>query len=328
MQRDKLFGFICGMLAAKGRDRTLFGGRIDTARQAFCGMAPKGNLAHAYFETPLLGPPTLDVHCSLGHDMSAWPLDEGADDVWQAALAWFSKAGPFQTRADEVLLMAEADTGTGHASLSGMYLIQRERADLVEPFLTAMEKADKFDAWQHFVRRLPQGWDTTYVGFFSGRSDDLLRVNAHPTAADAASLEEAWQSLGLTYDNDVIGLCRDLLAYTQGLDVQLDVDEEGHPQGAFGLEFYIEDTAAEPLLGNGSGARAIAHLESLGLADDRWHQAAEACLSRRISMPSDRGTESIAVSVRPFSVKLKILGGKPLPAKLYLRGDAGTLDPR
>ncbi len=324
MQRDGLFDIICGMLAAKGRDETLFGGRLRTARRAFCRMAPMDSLVHAYFETPLLGPPTLDVHCSLTHGQSTWPVDEDADDAWRAALGWFREAGPFETKADEVMLMGEADTGTGRASQSGMYLIQRERADLVAPFLIAMGEAGRIEAWQRFVRILPQGWVTSYVGLFPGRSDGLLRVNAHPSNTAATAIEGAWQSLGVTYDSDVTSLCRDLLACARGLDVQLDVDGTGHPQGTFGLEFYMEDTAAEPLSMGGVGARMMVVLKSAGLADGRWRQAADACRSVRLSLPGERGPESVVVSVRPFSVKFKVRDGTPLPAKLYLRGDAGA----
>ena len=126
-------------------------------------------------------------------------------------------------------------------------------------------------------------------------------------------------------DSDVTSLCRDLLACARGLDVQLDVDGAGHPQGVFGVELYMDNIAAEPLLDGGFGARAIAVLEAAGLADGRWRLAAEACRSERISLPGERGPESIVVSVRPFSVKFKVQDGNPLPAKLYLRGDAGVL---
>ena len=327
VQRDRLFDLLYGMLAAKGRDETLFGGSLSTARKAFRRMAPEGDLVHAYFETPLLGPPALDVHCSLEHKQSAWPVDEDADDAWRTALDWFREEGPFETQGEEVILMAEADTGTGRASQSGMYLIQRERADIVAPFLIAMSEAERIDTWQRFARSLPRGWHTSYVGFFPGRSNSLLRVNAHPTAVGAMGLEEAWRSLGIDCNNRVTDLCRTLLACARGLDVQIDVDGAGHPQGAFGLEFYLENTATDPLADGGSGARAVAILELSGLADERWRQAADACRSRRVSLPGEHGPQSIVVSVRPFSVKLKVLDGNPLPAKLYLRGDAGFVAP-
>ncbi len=112
MQRDRLFDILCGMLAARGRDETLFGGRIGVARRAFCRMAPEGGLVHAYFEIPLFGPPMLDVHCSLTHEQSAWPLGKDASDDWRAAYAWFRDAGPFETEADEVRATAVVVTGT------------------------------------------------------------------------------------------------------------------------------------------------------------------------------------------------------------------------
>ena len=323
MQRNRLFDILCGMLAAKGRDETLFGGKLDVARHAFCRMAPEGDLVHAYFELPLLGSPALDVHCSLTHNQSAGPLGDGASDVWQSALAWFRDAGPFETRADEVVMMAEADTGTGETSQTGMYLIQRERADLVAPFLVAVGEPGKVVAWQRFARRLPQGWTTTYVGLFPKRSNGLLRVNAHPATADAASVREAWDCLGVSHNSEADGLCRELLACANGMDVQLDVDDLGIARGPFGLEFFLGDSAAESLLDECSGKRAMALLEEAGLADERWRHAADACLSRCTALPSEHGLEPCVVSVRPFSVKFKVLDGNPLPAKLYLRGDAG-----
>lgn len=328
MQRDRLFDILIGMLAAKGRDETLFGGRLDVARHAFRRMAPEGSLVHAYFEIPLLGPAALDVHCSLTHEQSAWPLSEDADDAWQAALAWFRDVGPIETKAEEIVLMAEADTGTGGASQTGMYLIQRERADLVAPFLAAIGGTGNAVAWQRFAQRLPQGWDTTYVGSFPGRHDGLLRVNAHPAAANAVNVEEAWERFGISYNSRILSLCRELLKYTESLDVQLDVDESGDIQGTFGLEFYLKDSVDEPLSGGSPGNRALVLLEEAALADERWRQAADACRSSRIALLGEQGPEPYVVSVRPFSVKFKVLDGNPLPAKLYLRGDAGSASRR
>ena len=323
MQRDRLFDILRGMLAAKGRDEALLGGRLDVARHAFCRMAPEDSLVHSYFEIPLLGPAALDVHCSLTHEQSAWPLSEDANDAWRAALSWFHDAGPIETKADEVMLMAEADTGTGGASQTGMYLIQRERADLVEPFLDAIGESSKAVAWQRFTKHLPQGWYTTYVGSFPGRGDGLLRVNAHPAVAGAVNVEEACERFGVFCNSDIISLCRDLLKCTEGLDVQLDVDELGDIQGTFGLEFYLKDSADEFLSDGSSGNRAMVLLENADLADGRWRQAADACRSCRIALLGEHGPEPYVVSVRPFSIKFKVLDGKPLPAKLYLRGDAG-----
>ena len=42
----------------------------------------------------------------------------------------------------------------------------------------------------------------------------------------------------------------------------------------------------------------------------------------RIALPGAHGLEPCLVSVRPFSTKFKVLHGRLLPAKLYLRGDA------
>ena len=300
------------MLGARGRDDALFGGDLDAARDAFCRMTPDANLIHAYFEMPLQGDPGLDVHCAVTCEQVETALDVGAGGAWRNALAWFCDAGPFLT-ADEAFLMAEADTSAGRSMQSGMYLIQGARKDLVEPFLSVVGEHEKFATWERFLRRLPTGWDTTYTGLFPGRAERLLRVNTRPVRAEAVRVREALGSLGVAYDDGVLDLCRELVSCVHNVDVQLDVDEDGCPRGAFGLEFSLQGGGMECTMDV---------LENAGLADGRWCLAADACRSMRIALPGAHGLEPCLVSVRPFSTKFKVFRGKLQPAKLYLRGDA------
>ncbi len=328
MQRDRLFDILCGMIAAKGRDKTLLGDGIDIARHAFCRMAPESSFVHAYFEIPLLGTPTFDVLCSVEHGQVATIAGDGTDGPWQAALAWLRDAGPFATNARRVLLVAEADTSTGQAMQSGMYLIQRERADLVAPFFHVVGEPDRIDAWERFARRLPKGWETTYTGLFPSRPNTPLRVNAHPspTTADASGIEESCETLGIDFSGNAKGLFLELASIARGYDIQFDLNNEGVPFDVFGLEFFLYDRVGEPHTDQGLGSRVMAPLEHAGIADKRWQRAADACRSRIVALPGNgQELESIAVNVRPFSVKYKVIGGRPLPAKLYLSADARVL---
>lgn len=328
MMRDRLYDLLSGMLAAKGREASLLGGRLADARSAFCAMTPEGDLIHVYFEIPLLGDPGFDVHCSVTHEQTAGAVDVTSGEAWQAALRWFRDAGPFETSGDDIFIMAEADTSAGLAGQSGMYLIQRERDDLIRPFLEVLGEGRRCADWEHFAHRLPAGWETTYVGLFPGRPDGLLRVNLHPAQEGAVGIREAWMALGLDGLEEMLDLWHDLIACARGFDVQLDVDARGRARGPVGLEFYLGDKDPDELKGQEFGARALQVLEERGLADERWRLAADACMSRRLDMPTEHGLKPCIVSVRPFSVKFKVSEGQVLPAKLYLHADAGLLGDR
>ena len=104
----------------------------------------------------------------------------------------------------------------------------------------------------------------------------------------------------------------------------MDVDEEGVPAGAFALELYLEEQRAATLVCDKRRIEEVlAQLEELGVADARWRSLVDVEFSRQVSLPSGGALVPYAVSVRPFSVKVRFKDGKPLSAKVYLRADAG-----
>lgn len=324
MGKDMLFDILYGMLGAKGREQALLGKGKACAKRAFALMAPEGGRVNAYFELPLLGEPSFDVHCSVNDSTRRLPAPSGGDAMWLAALSWFAGLGSIDSEHGDVLLMAEVDAGDGHSGRPGIYLIQQGRPDLVAPFLEAIGKPEKIAAWNSYRARLPQGWQTTYVGLFPSRPGALLRVNAHPADGMAVGLDAALEKLGLPAGDEAPDLCHSLLsAGGLGFDLQLDVDDDGNPQEDYGLEVYLEGQRKAASAQKDTAARRVfALMEACGAADERWRHLEGVDISKQIALPRDGGMESCAVSIRLFSAKLKMTGGRPQLAKAYLRGDA------
>ena len=320
--RDMLFSVLCGMLAARGRDESLLGDDRAEAQSAFARMMPELGRIHAYFEVPLTGERGLDVHCCVDDAVPASCVSDSADPAWKDALAWFSGIAPVQAKSGRVQLMAEADTSMNPCARPGTYLIQRERHDLVEPYLAAVKEDGRFSGWQDYCARLPRGWKTSYVGLFPGRAGDHLRVNAHPSG-EALCLEEVLTKLGLSVDKESLDLCQELVTGALGYDIQLDIDDRGVPLPDFALEVFLEGTLPPRVPeDDGRVERVFAHMEASGAADARWHHLMGADVSRRVTLPHAGAMIPCAVSLRTFSAKVRFSGGKPFLSKAYLRGDA------
>ena len=128
MGSEALFGVLCGILAAQGREEALLGDDLPRVRRAFALMVPNSDEVHAYFEIPLLGSPGLDVHCALSHVDADVCVPEGADPLWRSVVRWFSQVGPIHTGYNDVAVMAEADTSGGLLGQAGVYLVQHDQA--------------------------------------------------------------------------------------------------------------------------------------------------------------------------------------------------------
>lgn len=212
--------------------------------------------------------------------------------------------------------------GGGYGSIT--LTVCKDRADLVAPFLAAVGEAHRLSAWEAFLSRLPQGWETSYVGLFPACPGGLLRVNAHPAKTGAASLEEAIATLGLKADKAARDLCEELLnAGCPGFDLQLDVDDDSIPQRDFGFEAYLEGWPKAASTSKRELARRVfGALGSADVADERWHLCEDLDLSKHIPLPCDGRIASCQISLRLFSAKVKFANGKPRLGKAYLRGDA------
>ena len=323
MGRDEMLAMLLGMLAAKGRQEALLGSDLTPAREAFARMAPQKSEVHAYFETPLSGERGLDVHCIVSKSAAFNAAPSNADPVWQDVVRWLYDVQSQNSDLNSVSVMAEADTSRNASARPGIGLIQRSATQLVEPFLALAGEAPKASAWDRFARNLPQGWKTSYVGIFLGRPQGLLRVNAHPARRDALPLGQALEAFGYDVDERSLEVLQRLAEMPRSFDLQLDLDEQGQARGVLGLELYVEGGDKTSLLSDdGRGARIMALLQELGIADERWKTLADADMSRRVPVPVDGRLESCSLSLRKYSLKVKYADGEIGHAKAYLRGDA------
>lgn len=323
MGKNVMFSVLCGMLCAKGRDEALLDHGTEEVRQAFSRMMPKSDAIDAYFEVPLIGKRGIDVICSLGKPVRKEQVPEAVDGAWSAALAWFSDIATMKTEKGNVQLLAEMDLVSGMASRLGTYLIQCDRADLVGPYLAVVGEAAWLSAWESFCTRLPRGWETTYVGLFPGRGDNLLRVNAHPAHDGAVGFTEALSHLGLAANEEAIALCRSVLDSSSGFDLQLDVDDGGRPVADFALEARLEGKllSMSPWE-DGRAQRVFSLMEESGAADGRWSTLEQVDISKQLLLPTPDGLQTCSMSLRTYSAKVRFTSGRPALAKAYLRGEA------
>ena len=109
---------------------------------------------------------------------------------------------------------------------------------------------------------------------------------------------------------------------TQAFDLRLDVDDAGQPSPDFAMEVYLEreSLSASPWE-DGRAERTLSLLEVCGAADERWRALSGADVSKQMVLPTPSGMHPCAVSLRTFSAKVRLAGGRPALAKVYLRGD-------
>lgn len=321
MVRDSLFEMLYYALAAQGRQKTLVGNDMSLARQAFGRMAPAMQEAHPLFEMPLVGEPSLDVIVGLNKNGSL-VAPKGADPAWRGAIEWLHNA---TSEKAEVVVMAEADASDGQTGQTGLYLIYRERSDLVLPFLQAIGAVGHYDAWEAFRSRLAPDWTTSYVGVFPGREDGLLRVNARPRWRPATPLPEALGRLGVRDSTGVAESYGDAMGRAWGFDIQLDLDASGTHRGTWGLEFYNEEQMYSPEY-RGMDPLLMAHMEDLGVADSRWRALEAFPVARYVTVPMAGAAVPCMMSLRVHSTKVKFPEGAQPYGKVYVRGDAIVRD--
>ena len=320
--RDVLFGILCGWLGAEGRDEALLGTNMGDVWRAFAHMAPERDCVHAYFEIPLIGKPNCDVHCSVNSYEGLGSLPADADASWAKLYSWYAGLDSAEMR-DHMTVGATVDMQSYPDVQPGLYLVQRDKAEAVVPFLELLGEQRLVPAWKTFQKHLPLGWETTYTGLFPGRANGLLRVNAHPARENAMEFADALTSLDIPLGAEELDLCRTLAEGPTGFDLQLDVDESGKPAGDFSLETYLEGA---PVSGSYQktdyAKRVFSLMEACGAADDRWKHLDGIDVSKRIALPGLPGNTSCGISLRIYSAKLRFVKGSPILAKAYLRGDA------
>lgn len=328
IDRTMLYQILYALVARDGREATLFGAQAPLALGAFTRSLACDAFPELWFELPLAGKPWFDLHALTSHE------DLRPNDRFEAdrtgghpeAFAWFAAQ-------DDVVrqLALSWDTSRGEASLPAVQLLVREnRPEITCSFLEAVGRSDATGAYQHFVERLPEGWFPCYAGVFPPRPGHHLRVECiphpelqHAYATNAGLLARHLAQTGLElHSGTIVERCQLLARTPFALEFQFDVDALGSAEATFGASLRFTSPADGPQRSfdpHGEAGGLMRHIESWGLADERWHLLADTSLAMHVTFAGD----SVTLFCYPAFVKLRWTDGMPLDAKAYLM--AGVL---
>ncbi len=176
MDRTFVFEILRALLAADGRQESLFGERTPAVGEAFARSLVGASFPELWFELPLAGEPWLDLHALVSHaDARAaadaagtrgparGPAFANLSDAYDHALAWFAS----QDARDVRQLALSFDTSAGDVeSPAVQLLVSRPDPAVAAGFLEAAGQGGLAEAHRAFTGRMPAGWFACYEGCF------------------------------------------------------------------------------------------------------------------------------------------------------------------
>ena len=323
------------IIAAKdGRGDALFGNTMEIARPALQRTLIGNSYPSLYLEFPLLGKPCFDFLTIYGDVESGAQFAPDAGYGYQAMIDWFRGIKPLNR---VVSCGLELDTSSGETERAGVYLQQRHRHELVEPFLKSVGEVQRAQEYLKALERMPQGWPPSYVGLFPGRDGTPLRIGGYMDNSehdlctrDAEHLGASFKQIGFSaFNTDMLERCTKFMELAPSVDFQFDIMQDGSLGNTFGLSLSFNETRpreAHDCMDTGYGAKLLQLLQDWGLADDRWKLIADAAFSRYVPFEREDGSiGSFYLCIRFNYAKIKFVSGEPQPAKFYLSCSAGEL---
>ena len=329
------FDALYSIAAEDGRGEALFGNSIGLARTVYERTLIGDGYPTAYLEFPLLGEPCFDLLSVYGYVKPNTRFAPGAGFGYQAMLDWFTG---ICEPGGEVSCGIELDTSTGEAERAGVYLQQRERHNLVAPFLESVGEAGRAQAYLDVLAHMPQGWPPAYVGLFPGRPGSPMRIGGYMDgfelahcADDPAHLGDCFRRIGFSaFDAPMLKRCAKFMRLAPSVDFQFDIMPNGSLGDTCGLSLSFNETKpreARECMESGYGAKVMQALQEWGLADDRWKLIAGAAFARHVGYEREDGTEGrFALCIRFNYAKVKFSACEPQPAKFYLTCIAGDVE--
>ena len=329
------FDALYGIAARDGRGEALFGDSIELARPSFERTLVDSGYPKAYFEFPLLGKPCFDLLSGYDHVEPGAKFAPGRGFGRQGMIDWFAGVCGSGSTAG---CGFELDTSTGETERAAVYLQQRSRHELVEPFLESVGERGRARAYFDVFERMPQEWLPSYVGLFPGREGAPMRIGGYMGADELAHcaddprhLSERFRQIGFTaFDAPMLERCAEFMALAPSIDFQFDIMPDGTLGDAFGLSLSFNEALpfeARECMESGYGATVMQTLQEWGLADDRWKLIAGASLARCVGYEREDGTQGhFALCILLNYAKVKFRACEPQPAKFYLACTAGDIE--
>ena len=221
-----MFDLLYMLAAADGRGEALLGGRREQLRSLYERTLIGSARPSLYLEFPLLGEPCYDFLSVVEKVEPGDTFAPGAGFGYQAAFDWFSTV----CEDKNVSMGFELDLSTGEQERAGIYLQQRHRSELVEPFLASVDEAWRYPAYKNVQEAMPGGWPPAYVALFPGRKGAPTRIGGYMTQAeqhrcaeDPAHTGDCLHRIGFdSFDDQMIARCAHLMGMAPSIDVQFD----------------------------------------------------------------------------------------------------------
>lgn len=321
------------LLAAKdGREAALFGDCQPLAREAFSRSQIGEEFPTVCFEVPLLGNPRFDLHVAISRAAlrPGVGFAPGAGSGYDGLFRWYAEE---ETRGDG--LGFAYDVSEGRIDAPAVYAnVNNTRLCDIGRFFELTAGGEAAERYRAFESRLPRGWHLWYTGFFPGRPDTPVRVGCFVDdrlkaayASDPSLLEAHRRNCGFTAESVAL---RDLTGLVTkspfALEMQFDMLEDGSVGPTIGVSAGFMPASPSKLKSlfenNGAAAELMAQIERRGLADERWRLIPEASFAKLV----ETGDGKLALYGMPTFVKLRVRGGEPLDAKVYLQVGACVLE--
>lgn len=321
-----MFDLLYALAAADGRGEALLGGGRERLRTLYERTLIGSARPSLYLEFPLLGEPCYDFLSVIEKVEPGATFAPGAGYGYEQAFNWFSTV----CEDKNVSMGFELDLSTGEQELAGIYLQQRNRSELVEPFLASVGEAWRYPAYKSVQEAMPEGWPPAYVALFPGRQGSPTRIGGYMTHAEQRRCAENPTHMGDclhrigfdAFDEQMLTRCAHLMRMAPSIDVQFDIMGDGTLGNTFGLALSFNEFKPRMVreqMEEGVGHRIMSTLQQWGLADDRWRLLGNVAFAKQFPYAREDGTTGyLGLCTLPNYAKVKFRDAQMQPAKFYL----------
>ena len=331
----QMFETLYALASRGGCGSVLFGDHFEQAKECFKRTLIGNGYPYTFLEFPLLGEPKLDLLSVYGYVEPGSKFPDGAGFGYQKMFDWFSEVCG---GSSHISCGLELDLSKGETETAGVYFQYRKCRELIVPFMESIGAEERAESCLDVIRRMPEGWEPSYIGLFPGREGVPIRIGGYMGAAerakcsgDPAHLCEQFRRIEFSaFDGPMLERCCEFMRLVSSVDFQFDILQDGSLGDTFGLSLSFNETSprkARECMESGYGAILMNTLEAWGLADGRWRMLAGVPFARHVSYLRDDGREGrLALCVLFNYAKVKFVECRAQPAKFYCLCKAGDLE--
>ena len=312
------FDMLIGIASRGGRGKKFFGD-LTKIRKVFEKTFVGSNFPHLYLEFPLLGEPRTDI--LIQAEIEKGEKFAEKNFVFQPMFDWFSTI----CEDKNISCGIEIDTAEGKTEKTGAYFQFRKRTDLILPFFETIGASKRFSEYIKFFEKMPEGWDSEYIGIFLQRENSPIRIGGYMSAEEIKNcaknpehLKECFNKIEFFgYNDEMLTNCAEIMKISPGIEFQFDIMPDGNLSYIFGLSTSFNEVLPKNVnecMESGFGNKIMKKYESLGVADKRWKNISGTTRAKYIPL----STGKLLVVVRFCYSKIKFKAGEAKISKFYL----------